>query len=309
VKRVRFRSPNAGVTALPYVLWGVQSGCFASHGLEISIESGTSDAFQKVASIVGGTVDIGIDGIVELVGIASGSTSELDLRLISNGYGFSTEQLEQAKTSQLLDGDLILETVLLGQPGSEWSGLSDLVGKSVAMNVSGNNAGGLRIALREAGISPKDVEFFDLGSSERAVAFERGDFDFVMLSGLEARKQLERGATIALYPGAFIYQPGPVLAFYTTEGVLQQKKDEIVAFQKAIAELNLWLSNPESVGVFREFIVEEFDYDPQTAEKFRIPNFTLGPPRDDLIEAYAEKLFENGLIDSPEVQGLSVFIP
>lgn len=302
-------SVSAGPTQFPYALWALRSGCFAAHGLEVTLETSSSDTFRKVAALAGGSIDIASDGLVEVARFASSSNNSLELRVISNGYGFSKEQLEQAKSAQLVDGNLVLETVLLGQPGRKWTEISDLVGRSVALSASGNTAEGLRIAMRDSGLDLGETEFVDLGSSEREVAFERGDVDFVMLTGQQARTQLARGATLVLYPGAYIYLPGSVLTYYTTQSTIDEKTEEIAAFQRAIAEMNQWLSEPGDIDSFRDFLINELDYDPDVAQDFMMPNFSLGTPNDKLITDYGLLLYQKGVIPSPTLNGLSTWNP
>ena len=285
---------SQGVTELPYVQWGIDSGCFQSHGLDVVIQTSSSSAVEKVAAIVGGSSDVGADGVVEVVRGIAGEGFGGEFQLVANGYGYSESELALARAGGVKDGQLAISTALVGRAGQGFEDLEDLRGRKVGLSTSGSTALGLRLALEGAGIPLSDVDFIDLASSERVVALERGDIDFAVLSGTVATTQVAAGATVVGYPGAFLYQGGSVIFFYSLAERIAEKEAEMVAFQRAMTEINAWLADPANLDEFRTYLSDDFGLDPEEAQRFVMPNFSLGMPPVETFETYRRILAEPG---------------
>lgn len=287
---------SEGMTSLPYVQWGVDSGCFESHGLEVVVQTSSSSAVDKVAAILGGSSDIGADGISEIVPALVGEGFAGEFHLLTNGYGYSVADLEMARAGGLVDGEPALSTVLVGRAGQGFDNLEQLRGRKVGLSTAGSTAVGLRLALEEAGIPLAEVDFVDLGSSERVVALDRGDIDFAALGGTVAITQLAKGATVVAYPGAFLYQGGSVIFYYSMAERIAEKEEEMAAFQRAMEEVNSWLSDPDNIDAFRAYLRDDFGVDPEEAQRFRMPDFSLGIPPTETFEQYRQILMDQDTI-------------
>jgi len=267
---------DGGLTTAPYVEWGLQNGCFAKHGLDVTTVANSAANTEKLASLVGGSLDVASDTPTEI--IIALANSGIELQVVAGGYEFTPEQLAKARAGELSDGSLVLETVIIASAATGFQELGDFAGSRVGVPPG---RGLLRLALERLlvgeGISLEKVEFVTLDAAERMAAFERGDLEFIQLTGAMAYQALDSGGRIALYPGAFIYEPGAVTAWYTTEEIARTKTAEIEAFQSAIREIHQLLIDPVRLESFRTFLADYFDVPSSVVGRFQMPRLITRP--------------------------------
>jgi ABC-type nitrate/sulfonate/bicarbonate transport system substrate-binding protein len=286
---------SGGVLTAPYVEWGIREGCFAKHGLEIISLPGGEDAAEKVAGLVGGSADLASDTPIEV--LTAAANSGFSARLVAGGYEFDEAQLKQALTPELVDGRIVLETVLVAGPGVEFEDISSLVGARVGTTQGGGpNVLAIDRLLRSSGHEVGDVEFIGLTTSERLTGLKNGDLQFAILAGALVFDAIEAGGKIALYPTAYIYEPGAALVWFTSAEIAATRADEITSFQLALREVHSLLRDPRNLDNFKRFLEIDFGADPLVVERFSMPKLVTRALTIKEFEYWVPILVEEGII-------------
>ena len=290
------------LTFTPYVLWGMKNGCYEKHGLDVSLVTTGAAVTDMVAAMTGGSADIAGDGNFEVV-LAYLSSSD-SIRIVAGGYEFSAEELAAARTPELVDGKLILQTALIVRPDLELTSISDLAGTTLAVNQGlSNNTMGLRQAIVQAGVDLDEVNLVPLGREERLDAFERGDVDGLIANGQDAYRALAVGGKVALYPGAYIYQPGAVTAWFTLGSIAEEKAEQISAFRLATQEIHTLLNDPAQWEGFKTFLIEDYELAPETVQNFVMPSFVTRDLTFQEFQYAVDALLVEGAIDEGRTLG------
>ena len=278
-----------------FIAWGIQEGCFAKHGLVIdSIPAGGT---EKIAALVGGSLDVAAESIMTVARTLG--NSEIDLKVLAGHYEATAEQIQKAKTMQSLDdGKLILESAFFVSPDWPFETLDDLRGAkiSVSNNVSPTSLG-LDRALKEVGIGPTDVERIPLGSSEGLKALIAGEVDAATITGIRAYQALDAGARLVMYPGAYFFEPGPAAAWLTTGTIEESKRSELLAFRDAMREIYSLLDRPEAQESFLTLLKEDFGFDQSAIDQYTFPPLMTREISPQELQYLADALWDEGLID------------
>lgn len=287
---------SGGMFTQAYVEWGEQMGCFELFGVEpISVDAGS---VEKIAAIVGGSLDVAAESAsTTVLAIAN---SGLELEFISGFHQYSVEDLSRALTPTLDDsGALALESALLIHPDISFTGLNNLEGLKIGVSGMDSIATlGLLRAARVEGLGAQDIQFVSAGSSERSAAFEAGQLDAVILSGPRANRALANGAVLAMYPGAYWYEPGPSTVWITDQAHQRDSGDLIAAFDDGLRATYTLLDEPSHREQFMKFLESEWGFEAEELKTYRIPNLMKGPIELDGLQYLPLKLYEDGLLES-----------
>lgn len=284
-----------GLLTDAYIAWGEQEGCFAKHGLIPDVSSG--GATENIAGLIGGSLDV-VSSNVLRIAVARGN-SDVDLLVLSGHYEVSAEQLAKAKASPTLDnGALILETALIVSPDWPYNSLEDLRGAKIAAGSNVSAPGlGLQRALQEVGLGSSDVELLPLTSAEGLQALLAGEVDAASLTGIRAFQAMEQGGKLALYPGAYFYEPGVVVSWFTTGEVVAQKKEQLLAFKEAMMEIYAALQDPLAQASFLALLETQFDFDQVAISRFSFPPLMTREVTHGELQYISDLLWAEGLID------------
>lgn len=286
---------SGGVLTAPYIAWGIREGCFEKHGLEIVPIENAEQGSDKVAALIGGNADIASDSLPEI--ITAISNADFPAQLIAGGYEYDAEMLEQALIPELVDGGLAIETALLAGPGVNYSDVSNLIGSRIGVSAGrGPNTLAVERLIESAGFELEDVEFIELAASERLVALQRGDIQFANISGAQVFEALDAGASIALYPGAYIYQPSAVITWFTSKQLATEKPEEMAAFQRAVIEIHTLLREESNLRNFKEFLANDFGLEESIIQRFVLPRLVTRELKVSEFEYWIPILIDEGII-------------
>jgi ABC-type nitrate/sulfonate/bicarbonate transport system substrate-binding protein len=292
---------SGGVLTAPYIAWGIREGCFEKHGLEIVPIENAEQGSDKVAALIGGNADIASDSLPEI--ITAISNADFPAQLIAGGYEHDEEMLEQALNPELVDGGLALEFVLLAGPGVTYSDVSNLIGSRVGTPAGrGPSTLAVERLIKSAGFELEDVEFIELAPSERLVALQRGDIQFANIGGAQVFEALEAGASIALYPGAYIYQPSAIITWFTSKDLAAERPEEMAAFQRAVIEIHTLLQDENNLQNFKDFLANDFGLEDSIIRRFTLPPLVTRELTVSEFEYWIPILIDEGII--PEGSGL-----
>ena len=283
---------SESMTSKPYVDWAVKSGCFEAWGLEVDLLSTSSDVFTKTAALSGQTVDIASDGLLEVLGLSLSKDFQDRLTLVANGYGYSADELEEAHRLSSTSGALPMDTALIVKTDSDITRLGDLRGRTLGISTGGNSFLGLQVALEQAGLDVVELGIYNMGSAERLAAYQRGDLDAVVVSGAPLLQEIRENSRVLVYPGAYVYQPGPAIVFYTSANTYIEKREAIGRFQMALIDMEQSFALNTTLTAFRDFLVDEYEADPDSIEDFAFPVFSQLPPSPASLQHYVSLLKE-----------------
>lgn len=286
---------SGGVLTAPYVAWGIREGCFEKHGLEIVAIENAEQGSDKVAALIGGNADIASDSLPDI--ITAISNAGFPAQLLAGGYEYDKEMLEQALNPDLVNGGLAIETALLAGPGVNFSGVSNLIGSRIGVS-PGRSANTLAVErlIESAGFELEEVEFIELAASERLVALQRGDIQFANISGAQVFEAMEAGASIALYPGAYIYQPSAVITWFTSKELAAEKPEQMAAFQMAVIEIHTLLREESNLRNFKEFLANDFGLEEPVLRQFVLPRLVTRELTVSEFEYWIPILIDEGII-------------
>ena len=286
---------SLGSLSEAYVAWGEREGCFAKYGLAVDSIPGGGE--EKIAALVGGSMDVAAENVVSLA--VARANSDIDLRILL-GHAEVTEGLllNAQKNPTLEDGRLILDAALVFSPGSDFERIEDLRGKriSVSQPPSPNTIGLIR-ALEAASMSLTDVELIPLGGAEGLNALRAGEVDAAVLPGARAYQAIDEGGRLALYPGAYFFEPAVVNGWLTTGTIALHRRDELMAFKSAMLDIYTLLDEEEPRESFLLFLQSEFDFSETAMRQFTLPLLATREVTGEELGYLSRELFRDGYID------------
>lgn len=300
------RVGNAGgTTTEPYVLFGIEEGCFAKHGLEVESIPGSSTV-GRVAALEGGSMDVTIETPTEI--LLAMANSSLRLVVVADFIAYDDGDIVDALAPGVYDGTPVLDTAFLVREDVPFENLEDLSGLRIGIASMGDPSQlGLERAFRSAGGDPSQYELIALPARERLEAFQRGEVDAAILSLSFIDQGVAQGGRVVLYPGAYWIQAGPSFTWFTTEEIVSEKEDELLAFRKAMDEIRALVRNPANQARFKDFLVNDYGLAPEVVEGFDFPSFSDRKTRSEDFEYLVPQMIEEGLIAEavkpPEVLG------
>lgn len=279
----------------PYVLWGVEQGCFSIYGIEIESSPGAS--VEKIAALQGGSLDVIAESATEIV--LARANADMDLIVVAGHYEYAADELERARQGGLLDGKPILANAFVHRSDDILADLEELKRGSYRYSSSvGPTMVGLSRFLSENGIDSEELNFIKLSQEDGVTAFEAGDIDGGLFTSYSLLDVLDAGAKVVVYPGAYWYQPGVVTTWATSREKYEEMPDAIDGFGDAIrATYSLLLSDPKYEEDFRSFLVEDYGLSELQASRFEIPSLMTRIVTLEELEYLPEALYEDGLAD------------
>lgn len=153
---------------------GMQQGYFADVGIELELSIGSSPD-QAIASVVAGSLDIAMSGVVPTVAAASKGVPVLTI--------INTQDQGEVRTFGLLV-----------KPDSDIKSIKDLKGKKIGLpGIASPQGIGLLLELEANGIKPDEVELVNLPFPGVLSAMESGAVDAGMPIALFYGLALQKG--------------------------------------------------------------------------------------------------------------------
>lgn len=288
----------------PVIQWGLKEGCFAKQGLRLDIQR-IEDA-EAAAAISAESIDVMSSSIDQAIIFAANGGFEP--RIIVADTGYSAEALERAKMEPLYEGQLLLQTALFVSGDSELKSLSDLRGATIGLRTTvGLTARATLKALAIQGIKENEVSLLEIPTEGIQGAITSGQIDAGVLAGRYATKAAEEGLHLVAYPGAYYYDPGAVTIWMTNSTVLDKKQDSILAFKRAIKQINLLLTNPENEETWKMVLVDELDFEPSVADQTPLPDYWTDEVTLEELQRATQRLLGEQTIRSEPNLGTFIF--
>lgn len=261
---------GTGTFSQPGLEWGIQQGCFAEAGLEISIQ--IIQNTEAAAAVSSGSLDVMLAAPQQAIVFAANGNFES--RIIAADTGYSAESLERAKQEPLYPGELLISTAMLVGKDSSAKGLRDLANKKIGMNLPFGNVGrSVRMALEQAGLTEDQIEIIELPTEAIQGAIESKEIDAGILSGRYATRAVKSGLRVLAYPGAYTYIPGTLTLWMTDASTYKKKPEDIMAFRAAVEKINRLLALPENQDTWQQVLIDKLEFDPVAATETKIPQY------------------------------------
>lgn len=196
-------------------------------------------------------------GPPQFEGLAAG---KLDFSQVGNSPVIGGQAADVPFKEIALSQDGLKANAILVKKGSPIQSIEDLKGKKVAVAKGSSGFDFLHKALKEAGVSPDDVEIIQLQPDEAMPAFENGAVDawsiwepFVSLQTIQNDAEiLANGETLHLY------SPGFTLA---RSGFAEEHPEEVERFLDVYNKTVDWqkANKEEAISIYSE--IKELDKD------------------------------------------------
>ncbi|MCR2764293.1 ABC transporter substrate-binding protein [Microbacterium sp. zg.B48] len=223
--------------------YGMESGIFEDHGLELEIVPQT-DVAAIVSGIASGTYDLGFATVVHVL---TANANGIPIRTISTIEG------------QVRPDDEGTVTI-----ASAASGITDFAGmegkKLATVGLSSHNTLTAWALADEAGIDPKSIELVQLPFGQMAAALENGDVDAAVMQWPFAEDAMKAGGVPLEYNNRVMFQDTATTFFNTSQAFIDQNPNTVKAFSDAMVES-----------------IEAATADPDAARKALIPGLGLTP--------------------------------
>ncbi len=279
----------------PYLLWGVEQGCFSLFGIEIESSPGAS--VEKIAALQGGSLDVIAESATEIV--LARANADMDLIVVAGHYEYTAEELDRARQGGMENGVPILANAFVYLSDSAYSGLQDLTGGVYrhSSSVSPTSIGLARF-LAESGADIDQLNFIKLSQEDGVQALASGEIDGGFFTGYTLLEALDAGAEIVVYPGAYWYQPGVVTTWSTSQEKYSEMPEAIDGFGDAIrATYALLLGDPKYEADFRRFLVEDYGLSELQASRLQIPALMTRNVTLEELQYLPQALYDDGLAD------------
>lgn len=258
-----------------------QQGFFADEGLKLEAsQAGSGPA--AVASVVGGTADVGLAANVALI-----QAQAKNIPIVAAAGAAGTGSDPAISKDQVL----VLE-------GSPIEGFEDLSSKTVAV-VAVKNSPELfnRYMIDEAGGDSATTKFVEIPFPEMSSALQSGRVDAIAVNEPFLTGALAQGARPL---GSYIDDVlGPETGYtywFTSKELAASSADTVASFNKAMKRAGAYADeHPEEV---RAIIHDKLGIDTAVAEKINLPRFG-NELETDSFGRVAELMLEYGYIESP----------
>lgn len=251
-----------------------ERGIFAEHGLEIEVDTETSD-LTSVPSVLAGKVDF--------------STGDLTTLIVARAQGLDVKAVVPASASTGVEGEDYGALVVAGDSGI--TSPKQLEGKTVAVNILTNiAAAAAREAISVDGGDPETVKLVELPFPQVPAAISTGQVDgaWVVEPFLSAAKA--EGAVPIGWGFTDLAEDLTVSAWYTSGDFATENAETVEAFRAAIHEAYAYAREHEDE--VRAIIPTFTEIPPEVAEKITITGW-----RDEVSRTAAEKLVDYALRD------------
>ncbi|GAA3202223.1 ABC transporter substrate-binding protein [Microbacterium terregens] len=199
--------------------YGMESGIFEEHGLELEIVPQT-DVAAIVSGVASGTYDLGFATVVHVL---TANANGIPIRAVATIEG------------QIRPDDE--GTVTIASAASGITDFSGLEGKKLAtVGLSSHNTLTAWALAEEAGIDPKSIELVQLPFGQMAAALQNGDVDVAVMQWPFAGDALANGGVALEYNNRVMFQDTATTFFNASQSFIDQNPNTVKAFADAMAE-------------------------------------------------------------------------
>lgn len=232
------------------LFYGIESGIFEEHGIEIEIVPQT-DIAAIISGIASGQYDFGFATVVHVV---TANANGIPIRAVSSIEG-------QVKSDD--EG-----TMTIAGAGTDIESFGDLEGKRVAtVGLSSHNTLTLWELADRDGIDPKSIELVQLPFGQMAAALENDDVDAAIMQWPFANEALEAGGTPLGYNNRELFANSATTLFNTAQQFIDDNPKTVEAFSESMMESIIAANeDPEAA---RATLVDGLDITPEQAEVAR----------------------------------------
>lgn len=275
-------------TPSAFVEFGIKQGFFEQQGLEVNVSPGEGGA-ANVPKLVSGEVQFAGSNVVSVL---QADTKGLPLKMVASGTA-GTDNPEHGYQSIMVPGD------------SDVSSLSDLSGKTVAVNTLDNIDEVLfKAALDESGVDAGNVKLVETPFPQMPVSLQQGEIDAVRIIEPFATQAATDGARFLDGGTAGAVKPGlQIGAYVTTTQYLQKNREAVRSFASGVkATAQAVEANPQE---FRNFLITYADTPRDLANELVLPTWN-GDVDTDSLELLASLMTEYGITDrKPRVSDIT----
>lgn len=243
-------------TPSAFVEFGIDQGFFEREGLAVTVSPGEGGA-ANVPKLVSGEVQFAGSNVVSVL---QAHAKGLPLTMVASGTA-GTDNVEHGYQSIMVPGD------------SDVSSLSDLSGKTVAVNTLDNIDEVLfKAALDESGVDPASVDLVETPFPQMPVSLQGGEIDAVRIIEPFATQAANNGARFLKGGTAGAVKPGlQIGAYVTTISYFEQHPEAVRSFVAGVeATARAIDENPQE---FRDFLVEYADTPEGLANELVLPDW------------------------------------
>lgn len=251
-----------------------EKGIFAEHGLEIEVDTESSD-LTSVPSILAGKVDF--------------AAGDLTTLIVARAQGLDVKAVVPASASTGVEGEDYGALIVAGDSGI--TSPKQLEGKTVAVNILTNiAAAAAREAISADGGDPETVKLVELPFPQVPAAISTGQVDgaWVVEPFLSAAKA--EGAVPIGWGFTDLAEDLTVSAWYTSGEFANGNAETVTAFRDAVHEAYAYAREHEEE--VRAIIPTFTEIPPEVAEKITITGW-----RDEVSREAAEKLVDYAIRD------------
>lgn len=223
--------------------YGIESGIFADHGLELEVVPQT-DVAAIVSGVASGQYDLGFATVVHVL---TANANGIPLRTVSTIEG-------QIRPDD--DG-----TVTIASAESGITDFAGLEGKKLAtVGLSSMNTLTSWALAEKAGIDAESIELVQLPFGQMAAALANGDVDAAVMQWPFAGDALDAGGVVLDYNNRVMFQNTATTFFNTSQSFIEQNPNTVQAFSDAMIES-----------------IEAASADPDAAREALVPGLGLTP--------------------------------
>jgi NitT/TauT family transport system substrate-binding protein len=232
------------------MFYGIDSGIFEEHGLEIEVVPQT-DVAAIVSGIASGTYDIGFATVVHV------------LTANANGIPIRTVATIEGQIRPDDEG-----TVTIASAASGITDFAGLEGKRVAtVGLSSMNTLTTWALADEAGIDAKSIELVQLPFGQMAAALESGDVDAAVMQWPFAEDAMNAGGVPLGYNNRVMFKDTATTFFNTSQSFIDQNPNTVQAFSDAMVEsIEAATENPDAA---KEALIPALNLTPDQAANAR----------------------------------------
>ncbi|MER7797919.1 ABC transporter substrate-binding protein [Microbacterium sp. NPDC096154] len=230
--------------------YGIESGIFEEHGLELEVVPQT-DIAAIVSGLASGTYDIGFATVVHVV---TANANGIPIRGVSTIEGQIQEDDEGTVTIAAADSGI-----------TDFAGLE---GKRVAtVGLSSHNTLTMWELADRAGADTSTIELVQLPFGQMAAALESGDVDAAIMQWPFAAEALEAGGVELGYNNRELFVDTATTLFNASQSFIDQNPNTVRAFADAMHESILGAT--ENQDAAKESLVDGLGITAEQAETAR----------------------------------------
>lgn len=245
------------VSDLAPLYLGIEQGFFEAEGLELDIQLAQGGA-AIVPAVVSGEYQVGYSNTASL--------------LIAGERGLPIKIISNASSSTNVPGEDSVD-VAVG-PGSDIKSLTDLEGKTVAVNALNNFAEiAIMNSVEQAGGDPTTINFVEVPYPNGPAQLAAGEVDAAWTTEPFRTQIINEGGAIIASPLADLGESVEVAYFFTSAETLESDPATIDGFVAALTKSLEYASAHEDEA--RAVLVSELGLEQAVADAVVMPQFSV----------------------------------